>query len=75
MVVLVSVYIASKINETLIKLELIVEATSKIEYIEITVPRDKLIILECKMIELFGFQFDIRPAHFFFAKDWKTIEL
>lgn len=75
MIALVSVYLASKINETLIKLELVLDAISRIEYIESVLSRDKLIFLECKMIELFGFQFDIRPAQLFLMRIGKTLDV
>lgn len=74
-VALVSVYIASKINETLVKLELILEAVSMMGYIDASISRDRLIILECRMIELFGFKFDIRPAQFFLLRIGKTLNI
>lgn len=74
-VALVSVYIASKINETLLKLEFILEAAGKIEHIEAVPSRDKLVLLECKIIEFFGFQFDIRPAQLFLLRIGKTLNI
>lgn len=71
-VALVSIYLSSKINETLLKLEVLLDALSSTGC---SVSRDRLVHLECRMVELAGFQFDIRPAHLFLLRIGKTLGL
>lgn len=72
-VALVSIYLASKINETLIKLETILEAVPKTAHGDSIPSRDRLIAVECKVVELLGFQFNIQPAQFFLLRVGKTL--
>ncbi|ADM10970.1 cdk activating kinase-like protein [Encephalitozoon intestinalis ATCC 50506] len=74
-VVLVCVYLASKINETLIKLEAILEAMPRATHAGTIPPRERLIAIECKVIELIEFQFNIRPAQFFLLRIGKTLNV
>lgn len=74
-VALVSVYLASKINETLIKLDTILEAMAKVTHIGSVPPRERIIAIECKIIELIEFQFNINPVQFFLLRIGKTLNV
>ncbi|CAD24988.1 similarity to CYCLIN K (C-TYPE) [Encephalitozoon cuniculi GB-M1] len=72
-VALVCVYLASKINETLIKMETILDAIPRATSMGTTPHRERLIAIECKVIELIEFQFNIRPAQLFLLRIGKTL--
>ncbi|KAG5858950.1 hypothetical protein KMI_10g16500 [Encephalitozoon hellem] len=74
-VALVCVYLASKINETLIKLDAILEAMAKAAHMSTAPSRERIIAIECKVIELIEFQFNISPVQFFLLRLGKTLNI
>ncbi|TBT98698.1 hypothetical protein CWI37_1638p0020 [Hamiltosporidium tvaerminnensis] len=71
----VCVYIASKIEETHIKLEAFLNAIFSIKNIKPKDCNSILVKCECKIVNLLKFNFDIKHSHFYFLKIAKQIRM
>jgi hypothetical protein len=71
-IALLSIYLASKMNETLLKLDVLLEGMTKLGSFKAP-PRDRMVRLECKMVEICNFEFDVEPAQLFLLRLGKAL--
>lgn len=68
-IALLSLYLAGKVTENVIKLSVFIDlAHTKI-------PKEKLVEIECKMVEMLNFNLDIVPAHYYLFRIAKSLDL
>ncbi|KAF9763676.1 hypothetical protein NGRA_1131 [Nosema granulosis] len=68
-IALLSLYLAGKVTENVIKLHTFIDVG------KVKIPKEKLVELECRMVEMLNFNFDIVPAHFYLFRISKSLNL
>ncbi|KAH9412211.1 hypothetical protein HK407_01g01040 [Ordospora pajunii] len=72
-VAIASVYLSAKINEALVKPDVLFEMISRNMPAGTALSRDRLVSVECKIIEMIEFQFNVCPAQLFLMRVGKTL--
>ncbi|KAM0672355.1 hypothetical protein OCOL_000573 [Ordospora colligata] len=72
-VAIASVYLSAKINEALVKPDVLFEMLSRSMPTGAALTREKLVNVECKIIEMIEFQFNVYPAQLFLIRIGKTL--